>query len=200
LEADRCGEDDVSGSHVIASSRSARLLPLTERHLDAVLAIEEQSSPAGWTRKLFEAELARSDLRCYLVLELPDPHGVVGFGGVQLQLDEAHITTLAVAPAYRRRKYATRLLAELLRVARARNARAATLEVRHHNVAAQRLYAGFGFRPVGIRPRYYEGTDDALIMWAHDIDQPEYGRLLDARATAAEAADPIMSVATHGKR
>jgi ribosomal-protein-alanine N-acetyltransferase len=190
----------VSGPHVIASNRSARLLPLCERHLDAVLAIEEQSATAGWTRKIFQAELARPDMRCYLVLELADPHGVVAFGGVQLQVDEAHVTTLAVHAAHRRRKNATRLLAELLRVARARGARAATLEVRHHNVAAQRLYAGFGFRPVGIRPRYYEGTDDALIMWAHDIDQPEYGRLLDARAAAAEAADPTLSVAAHGER
>ena len=170
---------------VIVDSRSARLLPLSERHLDAVLAIEAQSATAGWTRKIFQAELARPESRCYLVLELPDPHGVIAFGGVQVQLGEAHITTLAVSAAHRRRGHATRLLVELLRVARARGARAATLEVRTHNVAAQRLYATFGFRPVGVRPRYYEGADDALIMWAHDIDEPEYARLLDGRAAAA---------------
>jgi [ribosomal protein S18]-alanine N-acetyltransferase len=183
--------------NLIADSRSARLLPLSERHLDGVLAIEAQSATAGWTRKIFQAELARPESRCYLVLELPDPHGVIAFGGAQVELEEAHITTLAVHAAHRRRGHATRLLVELLRVARARGARAATLEVRHKNVPAQRLYAAFGFRPVGVRPRYYEGADDALIMWAHDIDQPEYDRLLEARA-AAGAGDA--SVTTHGER
>lgn len=184
----------------MASSRSARVLPLAEKHLDGVLAIEKQSAPAGWTRRIFLTELARPESRCYLVLELPAPHGVVAFGGVQIQLEEAHITTLAVAPAHRRRKHATRLLVELLRVARARGARAATLEVRHRNIAAQRLYATFGFRPVGVRPRYYEGAVDALIMWAHDIDGPEYGRLLDARAAAVDADDPTPSATPHRER
>ena len=173
-------------TNLIADGRSARLLPLAERHLDGVLAIEAQSATAGWTRKIFQAELTRPESRCYLVLELPEPHGVIAFGGVQVQVEEAHITTLAVDAAHRRRGHATRLLAELLRVARARGARAATLEVRHHNLAAQRLYAGFGFRPVGVRPRYYEGADDALIMWAHDIDGSEYGHLLEARAAAGD--------------
>jgi ribosomal-protein-alanine N-acetyltransferase len=184
-------------AEVITDGRPARLLVLEERHLDDVLAIEEASSPGGWTRKIFETELARPESRCYLVLESQDPQGVIAFGGVQVELHEAHITTLAVHAAHRRRGHATRLLAELLRVARARGARAATLEVRHRNLPAQRLYAGFGFRPVGIRPRYYEGKDDALIMWAHDIDEDEYERLLDARAAAVGHGIPA---AAHRER
>jgi [ribosomal protein S18]-alanine N-acetyltransferase len=45
--------------------------------------------------------------------------------------------------------------------------------VRTGNEAARRLYGRLGLAPVGVRPRYY-GDDDALIMWAHDIDRPEY--------------------------
>lgn len=176
----------MNRSHLVASARAARLLPLREDHLDDVLAIEEEAAPAGWSRNVFLAELARPESRCYLVLEVPSA-GVVAFGGMQLQVDEAHITTLAVAAAHRRRKLATRLLIALLREARARGAHAATLEVRLHNVAAQRLYAGVGFRPVGVRPRYYQGSVDALIMWAHDIDGPEFGRMLDT--LAADIAD-----------
>jgi [ribosomal protein S18]-alanine N-acetyltransferase len=190
----------VSRPHLIASSQSARLSPLREEHLDEVLAIDGEAAPAGWTRKIFLAELARPESRCYLVLELPPPDGVIAFGGMQIMVDEAHITTLAVDRRHRRRKLATRLLVALLRDARARNACAATLEVRRHNVAAQRLYATFGFRPVGIRPRYYEGKVDALIMWAHDIDGPEYGRILDARAAAVTLSDLMSPVGSHRER
>jgi [ribosomal protein S18]-alanine N-acetyltransferase len=95
---------------------------------------------------------------------------VVGYAGVIVQVGEAHITTVAVRPDLHRRKIATRLLIALLREARRRGAEAATLEVRAANAGAQRLYAQFGFGPVGIRPGYYAETgEDALIMWLHDL-------------------------------
>jgi ribosomal-protein-alanine N-acetyltransferase len=59
-----------------------------------------------------------------------------------------------------------------------------TLEVRHTNTTAQELYRRFGFVPAGMRKRYYENKDDAIIMWAHGIDTPEYMeriRLIEAR-------------------
>ncbi len=49
-----------------------------------------------------------------------------------------------------------------------------TLEVRASNVAAQELYRMFGFVPAGLRKRYYENADDAIVMWCHDIQMPEY--------------------------
>jgi len=54
-----------------------------------------------------------------------------------------------------------------------------TLEVRHTNVAAQSLYRRFGFVPAGIRKRYYENTEDALVMWAHDIQDAAYQTRLE---------------------
>ena len=48
-----------------------------------------------------------------------------------------------------------------------------TLEVRSENSEARQFYSQFGLVPVGARPGYY-GDDDALIMWAHDIDRPGY--------------------------
>jgi ribosomal-protein-alanine N-acetyltransferase len=171
---------------------------MREEHLDRVLAIEAHTVPAGWTRGIFRTELARSESRCYLVMEMP-PHGVVAFGGMQIQADEAHITTLAVDPAHRRHGLATRLLVELLRNGRAMGARSARLEVRLTNVAAQRLYATFGFRPVGVRPRYYEGTGDALIMWAHDVDGPGFHRVLVDRAAAVDL-DVVSHATPHRER
>ena len=185
---------DSGGPRSAGADGAVRVLPLRAEHLDAVLEIEARTSPAGWSRNIFLTELGQPETRCYVVAEDAE-RGIVGFAGVQIMVDEAHVTTIAVAPEQRRRGIATRMLVALLHAARARGARAATLEVRLHNSAARGLYAGFGFRPVGIRPRYYEGKVDALIMWAHDIDGPEYGRLL-AERTAERAAGPTASPMT----
>jgi ribosomal-protein-alanine N-acetyltransferase len=100
--------------------------------------------------------------------------------------DEAHVTTIAVDPVHHRRKIATRLMLELIKRAREMGAKAVSLEVRVSNWGAQRLYGRFGFRPVGVRKGYYQETnEDALVMWADEIDQPEYARLLERIAAAA---------------
>ena len=88
--------------------------------------------------------------------------------------DSAHVTNIAVDPLQQRSGVGTRLLLALARDAIAMAAPALTLEVRVGNVAALQLYERFGFAPAGIRKRYYEGRDDAIVMWAHDIGQPAY--------------------------
>src|SRR5258706_15089541 len=86
--------------------------------------------------------------------------------------DEAHITSCAVHPAGRRQVSGERLLVAFLDLAADRHAREATLEVRLSNVAARRLYEKYGFRPVGIRPRYYsDNGEDALIMTTEPLDE-----------------------------
>jgi ribosomal-protein-alanine N-acetyltransferase len=166
-----------------------QIVPLTSEHLDEVLLIEQRVSTPGWSRPVFEREIATTDDRCYLTALVPAAGGpaVAGYGGVHVLVDEAHVTTLTVDPARRRQGIASRLLLALLHAARRRGATSATLEVRTGNRAAQRLYAGFGFRPVGIRPRYYDGVD-ALIMWAHDIDGDGYAALLADRERRLDAA------------
>ena len=96
---------------------------------------------------------------------------VVAYAGMWIMVDEAHVTTFAVHPTWRRRKVGERLLLALLDLAIARSAREATLEVRLSNLAARRLYEKYGFRPVGLRPRYYsDNGEDALIMTTEPLD------------------------------
>ena len=58
-----------------------------------------------------------------------------------------------------------------------------TLEVRVSNHGAQALYHEFGFAPVGMRKRYYENVEDAIVMWVHEIDGPPFAeRLRDIEA------------------
>jgi len=134
---------------------------------------------APWTSSLFLSELALRSSRAYFVARVG--RDVVGYGGLMMTLDDGHITTLAVDPRWHRHKIGTRLLLALAREAITRGATGLTLEVRLSNLGAQALYRRFGFEPVGVRKGYYvETKEDALIMWAHEVDQPEYLRVLDA--------------------
>lgn len=96
--------------------------------------------------------------------------------------DEAHITNIAVDPNRRRQGFARRILGHLVETAIERGAQSMTLEVRVGNEAALGLYRAFGFAPAGIRQKYYENSDDALVMWAHDIQGADFSRrMTDAR-------------------
>lgn len=136
--------------------------------LDQVLAIEEHSFPTPWTRQAFTSELCENERALYLVAV--ERGEVVGYVGMWLILDEAHITTLAVHPDRRRAGIGRRLLKEAVQWAKERGSRRMTLEVRVSNLGAQRLYQEEGFRRVGIRPGYYQDNDeDAVIMWKEDL-------------------------------
>ena len=53
-----------------------------------------------------------------------------------------------------------------------------TLEVRSSSEGARELYRQFGFVPAGIRKRYYDNVEDAIVMWCHDLATPEYAARL----------------------
>jgi ribosomal-protein-alanine N-acetyltransferase len=169
-----------------------RIRPMTTADLAAVQHIERASFTTPWPPQAYRQELEANRLAHYLVAELADE--IVAYGGVWLMVDEAHVTTFAVHPAYRRRRIGERLLLALLDIAVDRRAREATLEVRLSNLAARRLYEKYGFRPVGIRPRYYsDNGEDALIMTTEPLDsRPMQARIAGLRAAvnAAPAPEP----------
>jgi [ribosomal protein S18]-alanine N-acetyltransferase len=174
---------------------TVRIEPMRRRHLRSVLRIEQQVYPRPWSSSLFMSELALRATRAYYVAR--SGRELVGYGGLMMTVDEAHITTIAVDPRRQRLKVGTRLLLVLVREAIARGATAVTLEVRMSNVAAQDLYRRFGFGPVGVRKNYYqEVNEDALVMWAHEVDQPEYAALLDS----IERMLPSETIVDEGRR
>jgi ribosomal-protein-alanine N-acetyltransferase len=169
--------------------------PMRRRHLRSVLRIEQQVYPRPWSSSLFMSELALRSTRAYYVARIG--RDLVGYAGLMMTLDEAHVTTIAVDPRRHRSKIGTRLLLVLVREAIARGATAVTLEVRMSNHGAQDLYRRFGFEPVGVRKNYYqEVNEDALVMWANEVDQPEYSALLDS----IERMLPGATVIEDGKR
>jgi len=143
--------------------------PLTIDDLEAVVALEAANAPNPWSEAVFRDELAAEN-RIYLAA---DEDALVGFAGVMVVADEAHVTNLLVEPGRRRKGIGFELMKALVEASVAAGARHLTLEVRSRNVAARALYARLGLAPVGVRKGYY-GDDDALILWAHDIDGDEY--------------------------
>ena len=160
------------------------LTPMNRRHLRAVQRIEAAVYPRPWTPGLFRSELALADQRTYLVAQLDGR--VVAYGGVMYVLPDAHITTMAVDPEHQRGGIGSRVLLGLCRAAIEAGSTALTLEVRVSNDPAQSVYRRFGFVPAGARKDYYPAipgvadTEDALVMWVHDIDHPDYAERLDA--------------------
>ena len=160
--------------------------PLRRRHLADILPIEQASYPLPWTIGVFqsEIEMMRRGERHYLVAR--DGHDVVGYGGLLFAVGDAHVTNIAVATSHQRQGIATRLLAELAWAGIEHGCDALTLEVRVSNVGAQALYREFGFIPAGIRKKYYENVEDAMVMWCNDLGVPEYRERL--RALSPEAS------------
>jgi ribosomal-protein-alanine N-acetyltransferase len=160
--------------------------PMQRRDLRrGVMAIESVSYPRPWSHGVFESELTqvRAGTRRYLVARRLDGPGkgrgpVVGYAGLWFSGDEAHVTNVAVEPAQQRTGVATALLVALGEVAIEHGCSAWTLEVRVSSVGAQELYRRFGFNPAGVRARYYENTEDAIVMWCNDIQGEDYRALL----------------------
>jgi [ribosomal protein S18]-alanine N-acetyltransferase len=158
---------------------------MTLDDLRAVHAIERASFSVPWPDDAYRNELLTNRLASYVVARAGEV--VVGFAGLWVMVDEAHVTTFAVDPGWRRRGVGERLLLALLDIAVTRRAREATLEVRLSNMPARRLYEKYGFRPVGIRPRYYsDNGEDALIMTTDPLDS---GGMRDRVAALRAALD-----------
>ena len=162
------------------------IVPVEKAHLKAIMAIDAQVYPTPWSRRLWQQELEREQrlYRCAVREGV-----VVGVVGVLLVADDAHVMTVAVDPAAQRTGVATALMLAAAEEAVAAGATALTLEVRVGNTAAQALYRRFGLAPVGHRRGYYEPDgEDALVMWAHDIDGAEFQDRLRSIAAELEIA------------
>ncbi len=172
--------------------------PMGLDDLPAIQVIERAAFSAPWPANAYKTELETNKLAHYLVVRVGDE--IAGFAGLWLMVDEAHVTTFAIAPAWRRNHLAERLLVATFDIALDRRATEATLEVRLSNLAARRLYEKFGFRPVGIRPRYYsDNNEDALIMTTEPLSSPEMvSRLAERRAALEGMPDPVKVVPQPG--
>jgi ribosomal-protein-alanine N-acetyltransferase len=168
-----------------------RIVPMRLEDLSVIHAIEQASFDSPWPADAYRSELETNRLAQYLVAHAGDE--IAAYAGMWLMVDEAHIITFAVHPAWRRQQIGARLLLALLDVAQDAGAHEATLEVRLSNLPARRLYEKFGFRPVGLRPHYYsDNGEDALIMTTDQLHNPAMReRIARLRAAIDAAPAPV---------
>lgn len=133
---------------------------MTIEDLDAVMEIERRVFIDPWSRKSYEFEIIENQYSLPLVLEYGG--NIVGYAVVWQVYEEFHIASLAIAPDQQGRGWGKYLLATLLKLAD--NADYALLEVRPSNTRAIRMYEQFGFTCLGIRKRYYQNGEDAVVM------------------------------------
>jgi [ribosomal protein S18]-alanine N-acetyltransferase len=146
---------------------NVEIFPMEDRYIEGVLNISMLSFPVSWSKTSMEEELDNKFAR-YVVAVMDNI--VVGFGGMWVIIDEAHITNIAVHPEYRKLGIGSMLLEALIDICRLEDCSSMTLEVRKSNFKAQGLYSKYGFLQEGLRKGYYEDNkEDAIIMWKRNL-------------------------------
>lgn len=147
---------------------------LKPEDVDGVIQIEQLCyGDHHWSKESFLNEL-RNDLAYYYSL-YTEGGELAGYAGCWHILEEAHITTIAVAPNFRRKHFAQALLKQIIDDCYSAKIKYITLEVRVSNTPAINLYTKYGFSSFGTRKKYYQdNNEDALIMWTKNIFFEEY--------------------------
>ena len=134
---------------------------MTIADLDAISDILFSDFDDFWNVSTLKSELQNPNSQ-YIIAKLNNE--IVGFGGIWKAVDDIHITDIVVKKIFRRQKIGSILLEQLISLTKQQNITSITLEVNSNNIPAQKLYEKFGFKRVGLRKKYYNNTDDAVIM------------------------------------
>ncbi|MGD1993517.1 MAG: ribosomal protein S18-alanine N-acetyltransferase [Anaerolineae bacterium] len=186
-------------------------LPFSLRRMEGrdvpdVMKIERRSFPTPWPESAYHYEIHyRSNSRFYVLqprgvtaprwrerlMQLgrkseSDMPPILGYFGLRLLTDRAHLANIAVHPAWRRRGLGEFLLLAALEEAFEYEKWQITLEVRPSNRVAIKLYARLGFHRTGVRRTYYQDGEDAVLMTLGPVTVRDMRRLR-ARRRAIEA-------------
>ncbi len=143
--------------------------PLEKEDIDEVdLVAQKAYGTHHWSKDSFYSEL-QNKLAQYYIARLED-NTLAGFAGYWYIIDEAHITTIAVAPEFTRKHIGETLLKTILDDCYQKKVKYLTLEVRESNIPAISMYEKYGFESFGVRKGYYQDNNEsALIMWTENI-------------------------------
>lgn len=196
----------IVNNHQPVESAVYYLEPMRADDVSEVSRVERRCFTNPWPESAYRRELKNPAANYYIVLRVHVPQDgtrteeresqsrrfflplirrhepsscdpIVGFAGMWLLYDEAHVTTIAVAPEHRGRGLGELLLIALFEEAHNRGAEWLTLEVRVSNSPAQALYEKYGFTRQGLRRRYYsDNGEDAYIMWSPSMRNEQYQR------------------------
>lgn len=138
-----------------------KISAMTLSDLDSISDILTCEFDDFWNYNLFKSELENKN-SMYIVAKLNNQ--IVGFAGIWFSVDDIHITNIVVKKNCRNQKIGSLMLNNLIELCENQTQKSITLEVNSNNIPAQKLYQKFGFKNVGIRKKYYNNTEDAIIM------------------------------------
>ena len=119
-----------------------------------------------WSYNILKQELENKNTTSIVAKENNE---IVGFAGISTCLDEATLNNIVVKKSYRGRGIGGELLESLIDLCGDLHMRTFTLEVDTENAPAIHLYEKFGFKNLGVRKKYYNGSRDAYIMTKSDF-------------------------------
>lgn len=135
-------------------------------HLNGIYEIEKSSFSVPWSKNALFSDI-QSNILAHYVTALKDEKPV-GYGGMWLVEDEAHITNIAVHKDYRKLGCGYEILNALIKKCKDAGIKYMSLEVRVSNIGARHLYEKLGFNVEGIRKNYYsDNQEDAYVMWKY---------------------------------
>lgn len=137
------------------------IFSMTVNDLEIIKDELEEKFDKFWTYGILKSEIANINSK-YIVAKHKEE--IVGFAGITVILDESNIMNIVVKKEKRMKGIGNLLLQKLIEISQELGTKFITLEVNINNKPAINLYKKFGFKEVGIRKKYYNSIDDALIM------------------------------------
>jgi ribosomal-protein-alanine N-acetyltransferase len=137
------------------------IFEMTLSDLNSIKSILNSDFDDFWNYNIFKSELENENSK-YIIAKLDNI--VVGFAGFTILYDEADITNIVVNKNYRHIGIGSAMLKELITLATSLNISVLNLEVNSSNLFAIDLYKNFSFYQCGLRKKYYNNSDDAILM------------------------------------
>lgn len=134
---------------------------MTIQDLEQISTILSTEFDDFWNENLLKGEIENPNSKCIIA---KSNNEIVGFACIWKAVDDIHITNIVVKKIYRKQGIGSLLLKELIEISNKDNMTSITLEVNAKNLPAQNLYEKYGFKVLGRRKKYYNGTEDAIIM------------------------------------
>ncbi len=140
---------------------NVKLSDMTTSDFEVISPILSSNFDDFWSSENLKSEL-NNPASHYIVAKINNV--IVGFAGIWKSVDDVHITNIVVKKDFRKKGIGSLLLQKLIELTKNLNYKELTLEVNALNEPAKQLYLKFGFKNLGIRKKYYNNTDDAIIM------------------------------------
>ena len=134
---------------------------MKQEHLEQIQDILLTDFDEFWNAGVLKNELG-NPLSIYIVAL--NQGEVVGYAGLWQPDDEGHVTNIVTKKDKRGNNIGTLMLEEIIKIAKSKDMKSITLEVNVNNKIAINLYKKYDFKEVGVRPKYYNNIDDAIIM------------------------------------